>query len=288
MRLSQIDLTTKDQQRQIDELFEIKDLPIQQAIITEDAKEYAGELESAQSEFEGMDETDDLEAAYDELSTLTAAMESGNFGLLIGKRGGRLDHNDILEIRREIADIFRNNRLFSGENIYRGKDGWERLRLVPQAIESSLNEWGSYAISAALAWTSIGFFASAGLATLPIIGLIGGAILSVLFLAAGIHNHFIHKSIKTAARVLNILDAYEDMNSNRKVDDRSTIHKFFDWLMRKSPSDIRADAQEKVQDSAKKAAKRFERLTKGLPDYIYYYDQSGDKKQYPTIELFTG
>ncbi len=229
-------------------------------------------------------ELEEFKQGLESLSLLADVMESGEFGLLIGKREDRLTKGDIPLIKSRIRDILENNKVLGDANIFQPTSE-DTFKVITRRIDSEGGKWASTIVGSALAWTSVGFFASVGVATMPIAMLLGGSVL----VALGVRESKINRSIKTAAKVMSLTQAWTKMgrSGNPNIDDRGIFRKMFDKLRMKSPKQIKREAIQEAEENTKEAAKRFEKIAKDMPEVIRYTDERGMTKEYPVARLFT-
>lgn len=220
-------------------------------------------------------EQDKLEEAWIQLSYLKEAMDTGDFGILIGKHGQQLTHRDILLIKREIAGIIADNALLDGQDIQNRRDGDEKLRLLGRSIQTGLE-----ASVMGLLTGALGFLATV---SGPVGAVLSGA---AAIGAAGMTKYQLDmlSSLRSTSRLIDIVDSYRTLTPKRKR--RSKVRRFFDKLLRKSPAQIRKETELTTKRAALKARKEFDNLTKGLPQNIEFIDNNGVKRLYPIEELF--
>ena len=216
-----------------------------------------------------------LEEAYEEIALLKDAFDRGNFGILIGKTG-MLNYTDIREIKRKIAGIIRSNPLIDEDEVSRGRDGFEGMRV-------SLRKFGHRAELLALGAAFVGLSGIAAVSTPTVIGTVVAGTGAALTGAAAIHQSNIIGSLNTLSRVLDLADKYGELSPREKP---SKFRRILNTLLRKKPAQIEKEARSRIKQAAKKAQQKMEKSLKGLPEFIEYKDRTGEIKQFPTANLF--
>ena len=222
-------------------------------------------------------EVDEMEDAYDELALLNRAFDKNDLGILINKHGDNLNQNDIREIKRKLAKIVRNNPIIDGSEISRGRDGYEKLRLIGRGVGHGLEFTATAALTGALGALAVSS------AAVPIASVLSGtAAVGTAALAKNQYN--IIRSLKATSRLLTALDAYDDLKPKAKS--RSLLKRLFDKLTFKSKDDIKKDTLKRIKKASNKAQRKFEKSMKGFPKYIEYEDSNGDAQKVAVSELF--
>lgn len=220
------------------------------------------------------EEIDELEEAYEEIALLKEVFDAKDFGVLIGKKGRMFSINDIREIKRKLSDIIRNNPIIDGDEVSRGRDGDEKLRLLAQSIK--------HGFELTVLGSLTGLLSTLAVTTGPIGAVFAGA---GALLTGGLtkHQYTTMKSLSTLSKLMNIVDSYGDLNP--KSVKRSGIKKFMDFLMRKSPKEIEKEMERKVKRESEKAQRKFQKQLRGFPKYVKYKD-GNEIKEYPVANLF--
>jgi hypothetical protein len=229
------------------------------------------------SDYAIADTEKEIEEAYEQIALLAKAFKEKNFGVLIGKRG-KLSYSDIREIKRELASIVRGNVLIDGQDVKRGRDGDEKLRLMVLSIKHTLEMLG---LGAAAVF--------AGAATATTAGTGAGAIVGTALTAAtgalAVNQAKLIKDLRALNRLLNLIEQFADLKP--KVDtSRGRLKRFWDWMQRKTPKEIEDEAEKKVRYAARKAQMKMQKSLRGFPKYIKYYDDEGEEAEYPLVQLF--
>lgn len=223
------------------------------------------------------DDLDEMDAAYDELVLLNRAFKKNDLAILIDKSGNSLDMNDVREIKRKLAGIIRNNPIVDGDDIKRGRDGYEKLRLIGRGVGHGLELLATGALTGALGALAVSS------AAVPIASVLSGtAAVGVASLAK--NQVTIIGGLNATSRLLNALDSYEDLNPKPKS--RSFLKRLFDKLTFKSKNEIEKDARKRIKKASKKAQRKFEKSMRGFPRYIDYTDANGDAQKMAVAELF--
>lgn len=220
-------------------------------------------------------ESDKMEEAWEQLAYLHEALETGDFGILIGKPNSKLTHHDIMLIKREIAGIIADNAVLDGQDIQNRRDGLERIRVLGRSIQAGLE-------ASALGTIAVGLTALGGItgpvgAALSAVGAIGSVTLAKTQLD-------MLSSLRSTARLLDIVDSFKALNPKKRK--RGLIRRFFDKLLMKTPAQIRKEVEMDTKRAAQKARRDFEKAIKDLPRNIEYIDNNGKKRYYPIEELF--
>jgi len=288
MKIDNIRESQEQTQKTLDRLFEQDDDAL---LVMEDEAEENFEFDKhsrkVRKAFKQQDIDKDLkefERGLEQLSLLAHAMETGEFGILIDKRSDMLDRNDIAMIKKRVHKILKDNPAIDEANVLSASHD-DKIKILSLEIQTNVEKWGSFLISTALAGFSIGVFATLGIATIPIVSLIGGSILSGLFFAAGIKQSKINKSVKQASKVLKLTQAWSEMDT-AKIDDRSAMKKFFDFLMMKSPAKIKKEAIAKAEQDARKAGERFQEIERTMPKTIQFTDDDGQERTFQVTHFF--
>lgn len=222
------------------------------------------------------DDLDDMDNAYEELALLNRAFDKNDLGMLINKSGDNLDMNDVREIKRKLASIVRNNPIIDGADVNRGRDGYEKLRLIGRGVGHGLELLATTALTGALGALTV---ATVGV---PIASVLSGTA-TVGAAALAKHQVSIIGSLKATSRLLGALDAYEDLNPKAKA--RSFLKRVFDKLTFKSKDEIKKDTIKRIRKASKKAQRRFEKSMRGFPRYIEYHED-GEVKKIAVATLF--
>lgn len=219
----------------------------------------------------------EIEEAYEQIALLAKAFKEKNFGVLIGKRG-KLSYSDIREIKRELANIVRGNVLIDGQDVKRGRDGDEKLRLMVKSIGHTLEMLG---LGAASVFAGAATVATAGTG-------IGAYLTGAAAVGAGalaVNQAKLIKDLRALNKLLTLIDQFADLKP--KVDtSRGKLRRFWDWMQRKTPDEIENEAEKKVRKAARKAQMKMEKSLRGFPKYVKYYDDDGDEAEYPLVQLF--
>lgn len=288
MKIQQIQESRKVTQNLIDQLWEQDDDSL---ILSEDDQIGDGpstkDKEKAQKALENNELERELNAfkrGLEELSMLADAMETAEFGVLIGKRDDRITKQDIPLIKSRIREILEDNEVIGGADVLQSS-ATDTFKVIANRMHHQAEKWITLIVGGTLSWASIGFFASAGLAAMPVAMILSGSAL----IALGIRQSRINKSIKTAAKVMSLTKAWSEMgkSGNADIDDRGIFRKMFDKLMMKSPKRIKQDAVKDSEENAREAAKRFQNIARDMPKSINYIDDDGEVNQYPVARLFT-
>ena len=219
---------------------------------------------------------DEVEQAYDQIALLAKAMREKNFGVIIGKRG-KLVYNDIREIKRELAKLVRNNVLIDGGDVKRGRDGDEKMRLMIRSIGHSLEMLALGATTVALGGLTV---ATAGTG----VGAYISGTAAVGTGAMAVNQAKVIKDLRALNRMLTIVDQYAELRP--KVDtSRGKLKRFWDFMTRKSPEAIERAAESKIKAATRKQQMKMQKLLKGFPKYVKYYDEDGEQ-EYPLVQLF--
>lgn len=219
---------------------------------------------------------DEMDDAYDELALLSHAFKKKDFGILINKQGRNLDKLDIREIKRKLSNIVRNNIILDGGDFNRGRDGWEKMRLLGRTIGHGLEVTALSALTGALGALTVSSVA------IPIVSILAGT--ATVGGAALVKNQAtIIGSLRATSRLLSTLDAFENLKPNYR---RSRIKRMLDWVTRKSKRDIEKDVVKQIKIASRKAQHKFEKNMKGFPHYVEYTDSNGDIQEYPTANFF--
>lgn len=227
-------------------------------------------LNAAESDLDAMDD------AYGELALLKQAFDKNDLGILINRQGKILKKKDLREIKRKMSSIVRNNPIIDGDDIKRGRDGYEKLRLFGRAVGHGVELLGTAALTGALGALTVSSV------SIPILSILSGtATVGVASLA--VSQMSILGSLKATSRLLNALDAYEDLNPDYK---RSRFKRFTDWITRKSKKDIEKNVRMKIKKASAKARRTFEKSMRGFPETIKYEDSNGDIQEFPVADLF--
>jgi len=223
------------------------------------------------------DDVDEMEDAYDELALLNRAFKENDLGILINKHGDNLNQNDVREIKRKLAGIVRNNPIIDGSEVNRGRDGYEKLRLIGRGVGHGLEFAATGALTAALGSLAVSS------AAVPIASVLSGtAAVGTAALAKNQYN--IIRSLKATSRLLTALDAYEELKP--KVKRRSLFKQFLDFITRKSKDEIKKDTLKRIKKASNKAQRKFEKSIKGFPKYIDFKDSKGNQQQVLIATLF--
>jgi len=222
------------------------------------------------------DDIDEMDDAYDELALLNLAFKKNDLGILINKQGDNLDMNDVREIKRKLAGIIRSNPIIDGSDVKRGRDGYEKLRLIGRGVGHGLELTATAALTGALGALTV---TSVGV---PIVSILSGTA-AVGAAALAKHQFGILGSLKATSRLIDALDAYEDLNP--KARKRSFLKRLVDKLTFKSKDEIKKDTLKQIKNASKKAQRKFEKSMKGFPRYIEYHE-GGEVKKIAVATLF--
>lgn len=220
------------------------------------------------------EQIDTLEAAYDEIALLRQVFKKKDFGVLIGKKGRMLSLGEIREIKRKLSNIIRNNPLIDGQEVSRGRDGEEKMKLLVKSLHHRTE----------LAVTSIltVLLSAAAITSGPIGASLWGAG-AVVSGALAKKQYSTVKSVKSLSRLMNLVDSYGELTPNSVK--RSGVKKFMDFIMRKTPKEIEKDMERKLRKETNKAKRKMEKDLRGFPMFINYKD-GNEVKEYPVVNLF--
>ena len=168
--------------------------------------------------------------------------------------------------------------LIDGEDVKRGRDGDEKLRLMVRSIGHTLEMLGLGAATiAGAAGTVLSGATGAG-------AVVGGALtLGAAALTAKQAQYV--RDLRSLNKLIQIIDQYAELKPKINTN-RSQLRKLWDFMMRKTPEQIEDEAEKKVRRAARKAQMKMEKMLRGFPKYIEYYDEEGEKDEYPIIQLF--
>lgn len=218
---------------------------------------------------------DRLDSAYEDIFLIKEAMDTGNFGILIGKKGN-LNESDLRKIKKRIRTIIRDNPLLDGNDIRNGRDGKEKLRLLAR---SAAHGFETTALAAAT--TALGVLA---VTTGPLGAIIAGTGAVAAGLLTGKQLKYT-QAFRQTARMINIVDTYSKMN-DRTAGKRSRFKRIMDWLSRKPAYEIERESEQRIKAAAHNAMNEFEQSIRNLPDTIAYRTHEGDIAYLPIEELF--
>ena len=262
-----------------------------------------------------------LDTAYNELKLLYDAFDRQDWAYIIGRDKNRLTTSDIHAIKRKLNRITKDNILFNERDIRNGRDNQEKWRIWTRAFGHHSFEFfflglisamsfgrfadnildqifdGSEIYSATLTlldktgeW-SFGGVSSAGVrkwledkltsnAMTVAAGVTAGA---TGYLAAEQYRYL--RTLGSAVRLLQMVEAYENMTSNRIIYKRSIAERIWDFITMKSPKEIQAIMEIKAKKAALETEKKFRAKLKYMPEYINYHEEGKIKRIHAT-ELF--
>jgi hypothetical protein len=211
-----------------------------------------------------LDMEKNLEKAYEEIRNIHLAITKNDFGILIDKKGKKLNYNDIQRIKRELQMIFRNNPFFQ-RRIRNQSDFQLSARRMAHRIESVV--LGVFS----------GIFALSSVLTGPI-----GLAIGAGSFALARRSHTLGKAIDTSASVLNVAHAFQDLN---KVEP-GRKERIKDIIKKKDPKELERLVRNDARSVGKDFAKKFEKAVRKMPSHITYYDKDGEEQLFPIEQLF--
>jgi hypothetical protein len=268
--LLDVDMRT-DEQKHTQRLIE-RYYPSLTTLVEKDSS--AAELDAGHHDL--INVSDEMEEGYEQIAVLADAMRKKDFGVLIGKRG-KLTYSDIREIKRELAKIIRSNPLIDGDAIKRGRDGKEKMRLMIRSLAHGVETVALMGIAAGLGGVAVG-------TSLTGVGAVAAGAGAAGAGALAINQVQTIRNLKELSKLLSIVDQYAELKPKVNTS-RSGIRRVFDFIMGKSKKDIERRAEAKVKKATRKQRVKMEKMLKGFPKFIEYYDD-GEMKEYPLVQLF--
>ena len=265
-----------------------------------------------------------IDTGYNQLKLLHRAFSKRDWGELIGRTNRRMTLSDVHAIKRKLSHIAKENVLINERDIRNARDGEEKYRLfftaIPHTFEmmvfgvvATLSLGDYFANDVPLASkvaTAIGDGIDVGLRGIGNAFAFFGAdsVASALESLAAWDNGFTTptgataivaggssamawqqwrylKSISSAVTLLNMIDAYEKMETNKINYKRNVLQKLWDTLTKKSATDVERMVKAKAARTAKKMERRFQNELRGMPEYIEYVEEGKVKRMHAT-ELF--
>lgn len=224
---------------------------------------------------------DDLENAYNDFERLQTAFDTGNFGSLIGRKANEVTERDITVIKNTILQILIDNPFLRGQN-FDGKSGQEVMRLLGLAI--------GHGIEAILLAILHGAFVGATLKEVlsgnKLLAALSGA--GAVFTGAALPLQLkTIKAVWAAYKLVKIVDTYQAAASfDASSYHRGFLRAFIDFVDGKTPDQIKADTQKRIEAAAMEKQLKFEHAMRNLPQTFPYRDSKGMERDYPTYKLF--
>lgn len=226
---------------------------------------------------------EELEAGFEQLELLSEAMETGNFGVLIGKSASsKLTSRDIIKIKRVLRDIVDNNPVLSYNSIPAGRTGGQRISLLQRRISHGFSALAMASLTGLLGGKSIAVALGTGGLGTPLSIALGGA--AALTGKATLKQAETIRALNATGNLLDIVDTYADIQKAGRR--RGLLRKLGDWLMNKTPSEIERETKKRIEQATRKAERKMSKLTRRLPKEIEYYGNRGEKETMPIEDLF--